>query len=195
MKTVAASNGKFTSVETHYPDGRVRKQYYESGRWTDTKPKGLAITHGHWQDKPYIVNIDGGAGQAVKGIGRPQDSDKNHPYWKTPEGKAEQYFSQRMAAAEHGTFTHQDKIKSIAEAARKKALSLNSEAAGINQEIDRINRKRKYTKEDEAKVKELNKKRIEAERESTAFVNEWRKWKEENNVPEPEHFKRVVINL
>lgn len=130
-----------------------------------------------------------------KGIGRPQDSDKNHPYWKTPEGKAEQYFSQRMAAAEHGTFTHQDKIKSIAEAARKKALSLNSEAAGINQEIDRINRKRKYTKEDEAKVKELNKKRIEAERESTAFVNEWRKWKEENNVPEPEHFKRVVINL
>ncbi|MBO5606207.1 MAG: hypothetical protein J5915_12590, partial [Acidaminococcaceae bacterium] len=103
-----------------------------------------------------------------KGIGRPQDSDKNHPYWKTPEGKAEQYFSQRMAAAEHGTFTHQDKIKSIAEAARKKALSLNSEAAGINQEIDRINRKRKYTKEGEAKVKELNKKRIKAERESTA---------------------------
>ena len=130
-----------------------------------------------------------------KGIGRPQDSDKNHPYWKTPEGKAEQYFSQRMAAAEHGTFTHQDKIKSIAEAARKKALSLNSEAAGINQEIDRINRKRKYTKEDEAKVKELNKKRIKAEREATAFVNEWRKWKVENNVPEPEHFKRVVINL
>lgn len=58
MKTVAASNGKFTSVETHYPDGRVRKQYYESGRWTDTKPRGLAITHGHWQDKPYIVNIN-----------------------------------------------------------------------------------------------------------------------------------------
>ena len=126
---------------------------------------------------------------------RPQDSDKNHPYWKTPEGKAEQYFSQRMAAAEHGTFTRQDKINSIAEAARKKALSLNSEAAGINQEIDRINRKRNYTKEDEENVKELNKKRIEAEREANAFTNAWRKWKEENNVPEPEHFKRVVINI
>ena len=57
MKTVAASNGKFTSVETHYPDGRVRKQYYESGRWTDTKPRGLAITHGHWQDKPLKIEI------------------------------------------------------------------------------------------------------------------------------------------
>lgn len=58
MKAVAASRGKYTSLETHYPDGRVRKQYFASGRWIDTKPKGLEISHGHWQDKPYIVNID-----------------------------------------------------------------------------------------------------------------------------------------
>lgn len=172
----------------------------------DSNPENWRTINGAHVHIDNEGNIDGGAGGKFNGMkrggrmqymkgNRPQDNDKNHPYWKTPEGKAEQYFSQRMAAAEHGTFTHQDKIKSIAEAARKKALSLNSEAAGINQEIDRINRKRKYTKEDEAKVKELNKKRIEAERESTAFVNEWRKWKEENNVPEPEHFKRIVINL
>ena len=60
--------------------------------------------------------------EAVKGIGRPQDSDKNHPYWKTPEGKAEQYFSQRMAAAEHGTFTHQEKNQKHCRGGEKKSI-------------------------------------------------------------------------
>lgn len=96
---------------------------------------------------------------------------------------------------EHGTYTKEDKIKNIAEVASKRTLELNSKAAEINQEIDRLAKKSKWSKEDEKRNAELNKQRIEAEKEANAFSNEWRKWKAENNVPEPEHFKRVVINL
>lgn len=137
----------------------------------------------------------GGRMQYMKG-NRPQDQDKNHPYWKTHEGKAEAWFSNRMASAEHGTYTRKDKINSIAEAASKKVTALNSSVAEIDQQIARINNKRgKLTKDDEARLKSLGEKRQQASKEANAFHNEWRRWKAENKVEEPEHFKRTTVYI
>lgn len=57
MKKVANSGGKYTAVETTYPNGEKRIQYYESGRWTNYKPKGLAESHGKWVYKPLKIEI------------------------------------------------------------------------------------------------------------------------------------------
>ena len=51
-----------------------------------------------------------------------------------------------------------------------------------------------WSKEDEKRNAELNKQRIEAEKEANAFGNEWRKWKAANNVKDPEPFKSVKID-
>ena len=197
MAKIFILNGKIYCIDTHIAvkDGKIFATDAEE-EWKTINGSPVKIENGV---------ITGGAEGKFNGMKRggrmkykkgnlPQDKDKNHPYWKTPEGKAEQWFSNRMGRAEHGTYTKEDKIKNIAEVARKRTIELNSKAAGINQEMDRLAKKSKWSKEDEKRNAELNKQRIEAEKEANAFGNEWRKWKAANNVKDPEPFKSVKID-
>jgi hypothetical protein len=120
-------------------------------------------------------------------------SNKNHPYWKTPEGKAEKYFASRSVELEGPGYSNGDKIQSIYEAGGQRVSDLQNKAAAINNEIDKINRKRgALTKEDEARLKELNEKRIPAEREANAWANEFKKWRDQYKPKEKEIFQRTT---
>lgn len=110
--------------------------------------------------------------------------NKNHPYWKTPEGKAQTYFDNMMLESRAWTQSSAKKTEHMAELARERLLKLNSTAAGINQKIDRLNQKRTLTKEDEKELTRLRKQRQEAEHEANAFASAWQKWKAENNIQE-----------
>lgn len=110
--------------------------------------------------------------------------NKNHPYWKTPEGKAQTYFDNMMLESRAWTQSSAKKTELMAELARGRLLKLNSAAAGINQKIDRLNQKRTLTKEDEKELTRLRKQRQEAEHEANAFASAWQKWKAENNIQE-----------
>jgi hypothetical protein len=110
--------------------------------------------------------------------------NKNHPYWKTPEGKAQSYFDNMMLESRAWTQSSAKKTEHMAELARERLLKLNSAAAGINQKIDRLNQKRTLTKEDEKELTRLRKQRQEAEHEANAFASAWQKWKAENNIQE-----------
>ena len=110
--------------------------------------------------------------------------NKNHPYWKTPEGKAQTYFDNMMLESRAWTQSSAKKTELMAELARERLLKLNSAAAGINQKIDRLNQKRTLTKEDEKELTMLRKQRQKAEHEANAFASAWQKWKAENNIQE-----------
>ena len=110
--------------------------------------------------------------------------NKNHPYWKTPEGKAQTYFDNMMLESRAWTQPSAKKTELMAQLARERVRKLNSAAAGINQKIDRLNQKRTLTQEDEKELTKLRKQRQEAEHEANAFAAAWQKWKAENNIQE-----------
>lgn len=56
MKEIA-KGGKYNALVIKYPNGKSVTKYYESGRWTDKKPTGLAVTHGGYQYKPYEMEM------------------------------------------------------------------------------------------------------------------------------------------
>lgn len=126
-------------------------------------------------------------------------TNKNHPYWNTPQGKAEanvnKWFDSQVVPERVPEFQRKEHINTMYAAMRKKALSLNSDVAAINHEIDRINNKRgKLTAEDKKIIKELRAKAQPLELEANAFVTKMNEWKNKYHPDEPELFQRYKID-
>ena len=157
-------------------------------------------THEDGQHYPIHAAQGGGgssgSGKQAKGSFSKNDPqyNKNHPYWKTPEGKAERYFEGRMQEQEFAQYTREAKIQNIYEAGGEKVSELQSKAASINNEIDRIQRKRgKLTKEEEKRLETLYKQRVPVEREANAWANKYREFREKYKPKEKEVFQSVKL--
>ncbi|WP_297967556.1 hypothetical protein [uncultured Anaerovibrio sp.] len=81
-------------------------------------------------------------------------------------------------------YSREDDIRNTYNRAIEYRNRLTAIAASVNSEIDRINRKRKPTKEDEATLKQLNTKRMNAENADTAFRAELEKFKQKYGISE-----------
>ena len=126
--------------------------------------------------------------------------NKNHPYWSTPEGKAQAKADKWFDTLDDPNSSRQTQprekiIQTQYEAARKKMLSLNSAVAGANNEIDRINRKRgELTKADISRKQQLRKQARQLEMEANAFARRFEQWKKKYN-PKEETGIKTRINL
>ena len=115
-------------------------------------------------------------GQFGSGSGSGENSTKSAKWFEREENN-------RLGFDMPGYSRKEDIINTYKRAIERRNR-LTSSAAGINNEIDRINRKRVITKEDEAKLKELKDKRVEAEHEDAEFRAELEKFKQKYGIKE-----------
>jgi hypothetical protein len=138
--------------------------------------------------------IDGGAGG--KFSGRAWTSEK-HPHKgssgattqkaapNTPEGKAQKWFETKennRYMLNYNPDEVEKELRRMNELAEEEMRHRISASASINNEINRLNSKRRPTKEDEAKIQKLLKERAKVEHEERAFRAEFDKFKQKYDI-------------